>query len=70
MVVATHGQYTKHANMDRRFLEIMYQQWSQGMTDYAHRWIDFVEMAAKVNGTTADQIMKELQKCHWFIKGD
>jgi len=56
--------------MDRRFLEIMYQQWSQGMTDYAHRWIDFVEMAAKVNGTTADQIMKELQKCHWFIKGD
>jgi ribosomal protein L20 len=56
--------------MDRRFLETMYQQWSNGMNDYAHRWIDFVEMAARVHGTTADQIMKELQKCSWFVKGD
>ena len=56
--------------VDRRQLEIMYQQWIQGMNDYAHHWIDFVEMAAKVNGTTADQIMRELQKCTWFIKGD
>jgi hypothetical protein len=56
--------------MDRRFLEHMYQQWSQGTTDYADRWLDFVEMAAHVNGTTADQIMKELQKCSWFVKGD
>lgn len=70
MVATTLGLYTKHVNMDRRFLEIMYQQWQQGMTDYANRWIDFVEMAARVNGTTADQIMKELQKCSWFIKGD
>jgi hypothetical protein len=48
----------------------MYQQWHQGMNDYAQHWIDFVEMAARVNGTTADQIMKELQKCIWFKKGD
>ena len=56
--------------VDRRQLEIMYQQWIQGMNDYAHHWIDFVEMAAKVNGTTADQIMRELQKCYWFKQGD
>jgi hypothetical protein len=56
--------------IDRRQLEIMYQQWCQGMNDYTHRWLDFVEMAARVNGTTADQIMKELQKCYWFKKED
>ena len=54
--------------VDQHQLEQMYQQWIQGMNDYAYRWIDFVEMAAKVNGTTADQIMRELQKCTWFIK--
>lgn len=70
MVAITRGQLTNIVNMDRRFLETMYQQWSQGMNDYAHHWIDFVEMAARVHGTTADQVMKELQKCSWFIKGD
>jgi hypothetical protein len=48
----------------------MYQQWIQGVEDYAHCWIDFVEMAAKEHSTTADQVMKELQKCVWFRKGD
>ena len=57
--------------IDKRSLEIMYQQWQQGMEDYAYRWLDFEEMAARVNNTTADRIMKELQKCQWFIiKGD
>jgi hypothetical protein len=56
--------------IDRRQLEIMYQQWSQGMADYTHRWLDFVEMAARVHGTTDDQIMRELQKCYWFKQGD
>jgi len=56
--------------IDRRQLEIMYQQWIQGVEDYAHHWIDFVEMAARDQSTTADQIMKELQKCVWFRKGD
>ena len=56
--------------IDRRQLEIMYQQWIQGMNDYAHHWIDFVEMAARVNGTTDDQVMKELQKCYRFKKED
>lgn len=56
--------------IDRRQLEIMYQQWIQGVEDYTHHWIDFVEMAARDQSTTADQVMKELQKCIWFKKGD
>ena len=48
----------------------MYQQWADGQTDAAYRWLDFVEMAARVNSTTADQVMKELQKCRWFIQGE
>ena len=56
--------------IDRRQLEIMYQQWIQGVEDYAHHWIDFVEMAARDQSTTADQVMKELQKCVWFRKGN
>jgi len=56
--------------IDQRHLHIMYQQWMQGMNDYAHRWLDFVEMAARANDTTADEIMRELQKCYWFNKGD
>jgi ribosomal protein L20 len=57
--------------IDRRLLEIMYQQWIQGLDDYSHQWINFVEMAAREQSTTADKIMEELQKCQWFIiKGD
>jgi len=56
--------------MDQWTLKNMYQQWADGQTDVASRWLDFVEMAAQAQGTTADQIMKELQKCSWFLQGD
>lgn len=56
--------------IDRRQLEIMYQQWVQENDRYVERWIDFVEMVARDHYTTADQIMKELQKCYWFRKGE
>jgi hypothetical protein len=56
--------------MDHRFLQTIYQQWADGQTNAQARWLDFVEMAAKINGTTADVVMKELQKCHWFKWGD
>ena len=56
--------------MDQWSLKHMYQQWADGQTDAAYRWLDFVEMAARVNSTTADQVMKELQKCRWFIQGE
>jgi hypothetical protein len=49
----------------------MYQQWGDGQTHVGERWLEFVEMAARVNGTTADVMMRELQKYHWFLwKGD
>lgn len=56
--------------MDQWTLKNMYQQWANGQTDVASRWLDFVEMAAQAQGTTADQIMKELQKCSWFLRGE
>jgi hypothetical protein len=56
--------------MDQWMLKNMYQQWIQGMENHANRWLDFIEMAARVNNTTADQVMKELQKCSWFIRGE
>jgi len=33
-------------------------------------YIDQVGNGANINGTTADQVMRELQKCHWFKWGD
>ena len=57
-------------NMDQWTLKNMYQQWADGQTNVSIRWLDFVEMAARVHGTTADQIMKELQKCSWFLRGE
>ena len=56
--------------MDQWTLKNMYQQWADGQSDVASRWLDFVEMAARVYGTTPDQVMKELQKCQWFIRGE
>jgi hypothetical protein len=51
---------------NNRMLQEMYQQWQQDNQSYVHRWLDFVEMAARVNGTTADAMMRELQKHRWF----
>ena len=56
--------------MDQWTLKNMYQQWADGQTDATRRWLDFAEMAARVHCTTADQIMKELQKCSWFLRGE
>jgi hypothetical protein len=56
--------------IDMRSLEVMYQQWIQGNDAYVRRWVDFVELAAREYATTGDQIMKELQKCTWFRKGE
>ena len=55
--------------MDIRFLQSMYQQWAHGQ-DAAARYIDFIEMASKQTGIAQDQLMRELQKCSWFKRGD
>ena len=51
-------------------LQKMYQAWQQGNQNYIRDWASFVEQAAKWNNTTGDVIMRELQKYHWFEKGD
>jgi hypothetical protein len=56
--------------MDMQFLQTMYQQWCQGNDNAAFRYIDFIEMASKQMGVAQDQLMRELQKCYWFKRGD
>ena len=51
---------------DLRFLQQVYQQWSNGQSDTGARAIDFIEMASRLTGTPQDQLMRELQKCYWF----
>jgi hypothetical protein len=51
-------------------LQRMYQAWMQGNQNYIHDWANFVECAARWNNTTGDVIMRELQKYHWFEKGE
>jgi hypothetical protein len=56
--------------MDQRTLHHMYQAWMQGNEHYIRDWYSFVEWAAHLNNTTGDAIVKELQKCYWFKKGE
>lgn len=44
----------------------MYQAWMQGNDNYVRDWSEFVEWAAEWNKTTADNVMRELQKHYWF----
>lgn len=52
--------------MWERHLQNMYQQWQQGNSDYLYRYMDFAEMAARYNNTSAQSILIELQKYTWF----
>ena len=47
-------------------LQHMYQAWQQGNDRYVQDWANFVEWAAKLNNTSNDNIMRELQTCRWF----
>ena len=47
-------------------LVCMYQQWCQGNDDYLYRYMDFVEMVAKNQHMNVDDVMREMQKYHWF----
>ena len=51
---------------DLRFLQTVYQQWSDGQSEVASRARDFVEMAHRLTGEPQDQLMRELQQCSWF----
>jgi predicted transposase YbfD/YdcC len=56
--------------MNTRALQQMYQAWQQDNEDYIYRWVDFIEHAARILNQQQDEIMRELQKCAWFIRGD
>jgi hypothetical protein len=51
-------------------LQRMYQAWMQGNEHYVRDWYNFIEWAAKWNGTTTEKILKQIEQCHWFKKGD
>ena len=51
---------------DLRFLQTVYQQWSDGQSDLASRARDVIELASRITGTPPDQLMRELQRCSWF----
>lgn len=56
--------------MDSRQLQNMYQQWMQDNEDYVRRWYDFVELVSKQYGVEMDEIIRKLQTCYWFRKGE
>jgi hypothetical protein len=53
-----------------RQLEMMYQQWIQDNASYAHRWLEFVEMAAKQTSSSQQEIIDALLTTYWFKKND
>ena len=52
------------------YLKNIYDQWRQDNDAYAERWLDFVEMIAKEYNTTGDEVMRVLQTCMWFRRGE
>lgn len=53
-----------------RHLEMMYQQWMQDNASYAHRWLEFVELAAKQTSASQQEIIDALLTTYWFKKND
>jgi hypothetical protein len=56
--------------MNGNELQKVYQAWQQGNEHYVKDWVYFVEWAARLNNTTADVVLRELQKHYWFEKND
>jgi hypothetical protein len=52
--------------IDLRFLQTVYQQWSDGQSNPGTRAGDFLELAHRLTGTPKDQLMRELHRCKWF----
>lgn len=51
-------------------LKQIYDAWCSDNEAYVERWIDFVELIAKEFDTTGDEVMRVLQTCRWFRKGE
>lgn len=52
--------------IDLRFLQMMYQQWSDGQTMLANRWIDFIDFAAKHTHRSKEELEEALKRTYWF----
>lgn len=52
--------------VDYRYFQVMYQQWCDGQSNAATRWMDFINMASRNSGIQTEILMKELFKCSWF----
>jgi len=56
--------------LDLRQVQHMYQQWCQENDAHVYRWLDFVELVSKATSIAQDEIIRQLQKTHWFERGD
>ena len=54
--------------MNASELHKMYQAWQQGNDHYVKDWFYFAQYAARINNTTTDVILNDLQKYQWFKK--
>ena len=54
--------------MLNRNLEHIYQQWRQGNDDYIVRYMEFVEMVARINNISTDASLILLENTYWFRK--
>jgi len=52
--------------VDLRFLQMMYQQWSDGQSMLTNRWIDFIEFAARHTNKSQEEIEQALKRTNWF----
>ena len=56
--------------MDHQFIQTMYQQWCQGLSDPGARYLDFIRMASNYSRINPDLLKSELFKCSWFYHNE
>lgn len=52
--------------IDLRFLQMMYQQWSDGQSMLTSRWLDFIEFASRHTNQSKEDLEQALKKTYWF----
>lgn len=52
--------------IDPAYLRHMYQQWQQGITEYAQFHQRFVEMVARNHKVNQDELLEQLKQYSWF----
>jgi len=57
----------KYLMLDRNLIHI-YQQWQQGNENYVGRYMEFVEMVARMHNITPEESLSLLENTYWFRK--